>query len=57
MDAFQDELESFKERVRGRAQARIEAAMKEVEEVCSLDKTCQENLKEYPRIALASLNT
>ncbi|XP_013381693.1 hsp90 co-chaperone Cdc37 [Lingula anatina] len=31
MAAFNDELESFKERVRERAQARIEAAMKEVE--------------------------
>ncbi|MEE6522774.1 hypothetical protein FKM82_021393 [Ascaphus truei] len=32
MDAFNDELESFKERVRGRAKVRIEKAMKEYEE-------------------------
>ncbi|XP_053708035.1 hsp90 co-chaperone Cdc37 [Synchiropus splendidus] len=32
MDAFNDELESFKERVRGRAKIRIEKAMKEYEE-------------------------
>lgn len=31
-DAFNDELNSFKERIRARAQARIEEAMKEVEE-------------------------
>lgn len=31
-DAFNDELESFKERVRGRAKIRIERAMKEYEE-------------------------
>ncbi|PWA17625.1 hsp90 co-chaperone Cdc37 [Gambusia affinis] len=31
-DAFNDELESFKERVRGRAKIRIEKAMKELEE-------------------------
>ncbi|XP_051560409.1 hsp90 co-chaperone Cdc37-like isoform X2 [Myxocyprinus asiaticus] len=31
-DAFNDELESFKERVRGRAKIRIEKAMKEYEE-------------------------
>ncbi|KAJ8389092.1 hypothetical protein AAFF_G00122980 [Aldrovandia affinis] len=31
-DAFNDELESFKERVRGRAKVRIEKAMKEYEE-------------------------
>ncbi|KAM9844119.1 hsp90 co-chaperone Cdc37 [Aulostomus maculatus] len=31
-DAFNDELESFKERVRGRAKVRIEKAMKEFEE-------------------------
>jgi len=31
-DAFNDELESFKERVRGRAKIRIEKAMKEFEE-------------------------
>ena len=34
-DAFNDELESFKERVRKRAQVRLEEAMKEVEEVCA----------------------
>ena len=33
IDAFNDELESFKERIRGRAKIRIEEAMKEVEEV------------------------
>ena len=32
-DAFNDELESFKARVRARAQARIEEATKQVEEV------------------------
>ncbi|XP_007905274.1 hsp90 co-chaperone Cdc37 [Callorhinchus milii] len=32
MDAFNDELEAFKDRVKGRAQARIEKAMKEYEE-------------------------
>ncbi|XP_042309904.1 hsp90 co-chaperone Cdc37 [Sceloporus undulatus] len=32
MEGFNDELESFKERVRGRAKARIEKAMKEYEE-------------------------
>ena len=35
MDAFNEELNSFKDRIQGRAEARIEAAMKEVEEVCS----------------------
>ena len=33
MEAFNDELNSFRERVKGRAQARIEEAMKEYEEV------------------------
>lgn len=33
MDAFNDELESFKKRVKERAEARIEKAMKEAEEV------------------------
>lgn len=33
LDAFKDELESFRERVRGRAKARIDKAMEEVEEV------------------------
>ncbi len=33
MDAFNDELNSFKERVKGRAQARIQAAMEQAEEV------------------------
>ena len=33
MDAFNDELSSFKDRIRARAQARIDAAMKEYEEV------------------------
>uniref|UniRef100_UPI00398E63F2 hsp90 co-chaperone Cdc37 n=1 Tax=Pristiophorus japonicus TaxID=55135 RepID=UPI00398E63F2 len=32
IEAFNDELEAFKERVKGRAQARIEKAMKEYEE-------------------------
>ena len=32
MDAFNDELNSFKERIKARAQARLEEAMKEVEE-------------------------
>ena len=32
MECFNDELESFKERVRGRAKDRIERAMKEYEE-------------------------
>lgn len=32
MDAFNDELQAFKERVRSRAQARIERAVKEYEE-------------------------
>ena len=33
MDAFNDELESFKERIRKRAQVKLEEAMKQVEEV------------------------
>ena len=33
MDAFNDELDSFKDRVRKRAQAKIEEAIKQVEEV------------------------
>ncbi len=33
MDAFNDELNSFKERIRGRAKARVDAYMEEVEEV------------------------
>lgn len=33
MDAFNDELESFKDRIRKRAQAKIEEAMRQVEEV------------------------
>lgn len=33
MEAFDDELRSFLERVKERAQARIEKAMKEAEEV------------------------
>jgi hypothetical protein len=33
MDAFNDELSSFRERIRGRAKARIEEAIKEYEEV------------------------
>ena len=33
MDAFNDELESFKDRIRKRAQAKIEEAMQQVEEV------------------------
>ena len=33
MDAFNDELNGFKDRIRARAQARIDAAMKEYEEV------------------------
>ena len=33
MDAFNDELEAFKERVRDRAKVRIEEAMKKIEEV------------------------
>lgn len=32
MEGFNDELEAFKERVRGRAKLRIEKAMKEYEE-------------------------
>lgn len=32
MEGFNDELEAFKERVRGRAKVRIEKAMKEYEE-------------------------
>lgn len=32
MEGFNDELEAFKERVRGRAKIRIEKAMKEYEE-------------------------
>lgn len=32
-DAFDDELKSFKERVRERGKKRLEEAMKEVEEV------------------------
>lgn len=32
-DAFNDELESFKDRVRKRAQAKIEEATRQVEEV------------------------
>ena len=33
MDAFNDELESFKDRIRKRAQVKIEEAMQQVEEV------------------------
>lgn len=33
MDAFEDELQSFLQRVKERAQARIDKAMKEAEEV------------------------
>ena len=33
MDAFNEELTAFKDRIEARAHARIEAAMKEVEEV------------------------
>lgn len=33
MDAFNDELESFKDRIRKRAQAKLEEAMRQVEEV------------------------
>ena len=36
MDAFNDELNGFKDRIRARAQARIDAAMKEYEEVSTL---------------------
>ena len=36
MDAFNDELSSFKDRVRGRAQARLDEAIKELEEVCTV---------------------
>ena len=32
--AFEDELDSFKKRVKGRAEARIEKAMEEAEKVC-----------------------
>lgn len=35
MDAFNDELNSFRDRIRGRAKARIEEAIKEYEEVCT----------------------
>lgn len=34
MDAFTDELDSFKDRVCRRAKARLEEAMREHEEVC-----------------------
>ena len=37
MDAFNDELESFKERIRKRAQAKLEEAMQQVEEVAHYD--------------------
>jgi len=33
MDAFNDELESFKDRIRKRAEAKIEEAMQQVDEV------------------------
>ena len=33
MDAFNDELESFKDRIRKRAQVRLEEAMRQVEQV------------------------
>ena len=33
IDAFNDELESFKDRIRERAKIRIQEAMKEVEQV------------------------
>ena len=35
MDAFNDELSSFRERIMSRAKARIEEAIKEYEEVTS----------------------
>ena len=34
LDAFKDELTSFVDRIKRRAQAKVEAAMREVEEVC-----------------------
>jgi len=34
MDAFNDELDSFKDRIRKRAQVKVEEAMRQVEEVC-----------------------
>lgn len=40
MDAFEDELQSFLKRVKERAQARIDKAMKEAEEV-RLNKPCR----------------
>jgi hypothetical protein len=41
MDAFNDELESFKDRIRRRAQTKLEEAMRQVEEVslCGLPVT------------------
>ena len=35
LDAFKDELTSFVDRIKRRAQSKLEAAMKEVEEVCT----------------------
>ncbi len=37
MDAFNDELNGFKGRVKVRAQARIDEAVKEYEEVCMIN--------------------
>ena len=34
MTAFNDELESFKDRVRTRAKARVDEAIRQIEEVC-----------------------
>ena len=38
MDAFNEELTAFKIRVKGRAEARIEKAMKEAEEVSTVKR-------------------
>lgn len=40
MEAFNDELNSFRERIKARAKARIEEAMKEYEEVSNCVCVC-----------------
>jgi len=47
MDAFNDELESFKDRIRKRAQAKIEEAMRQVEEVSSKHQQWCGGLERY----------
>ena len=47
MDAFNDELNSFKARVKQRAKERLAKAMAEVEEVCSV--LYQRQIQDFPK--------